>query len=58
MTDVTGLSEGEWNASRVLVAGGPVVDRPSIVRFVGVPAVVYPSDWVSVDAKKKGFFNI
>ena len=35
--------------SLVLIGRGPVADRPSIVSFVGVPAVAYPSDWVSVD---------
>ena len=40
-------------ASLVLIGRGPVADRPSIVSFVGVPAVVYPSDWVSVAGVKK-----
>ena len=43
MTDITGFEV------LVLVGRGPVADRPSIVSFVGVPAVAYPSDGVIVD---------
>ena len=35
--------------SPVSVGPGHVADRPSIVWFVGVPAVTYPSNWASVD---------
>ena len=41
--------------SLVLIGRGPVADRPSIVSFVGVPGVAYPSDWVSVDGIKKNW---